>query len=344
MTRLALAAPDVPTAVEPILASFVDQTAADGSAYFQLDGLAFHARAASGRMPSGPAMETILTHGLPADTPLMRALTAAEGPLFFDDTGRAPATAGFPELGVASLAAAPVRDRAGALLGGFLMHTFNPHTWTPAEADLVAAVSGALAALTARLIAEEAAVAAREGALRALGRAIELRDQETKGHTERVTALALRLGAALGLAAAEIEELRWGAYLHDVGKLSVSDTILRHPGQLEPDAWEGMKAHAALGHAFASELAFLPAGALAIVRHHHERWDGTGYPDGLRGEAIPRLARIFALYDTFDALTSARPYKAAWTPAAARTQIAAQVGRQFDPAMVAAFLALPETA
>jgi hypothetical protein len=340
LTRMALAAPDVPAAVGPILDAFVGKTAADGSAYFQVEGAAFHARAAVGVMPAGPVMEAILAHGLPAETPLMRALESAQAPLYFDDTSIAPEAAGFPDLGVKSLAAAPVRDRSGALHGAFLMHTFDPHPWSDSEAMLVGAVANGLAGLVARLVAEEEAVAARESAIRALGLALETRDRETAGHTDRVTDLAQRLGSALELPRSELNALRWGAYLHDIGKLGIADAILLKPGKLDDNEWATMRSHAVAGHAFASQLSFLPADVLALVRHHHERWDGKGYPDGLAGEAIPLPARIFALCDVYDALVSERPYKRAWTHDEAVREIAAASGTQFDPAVVNAFLAL----
>jgi putative nucleotidyltransferase with HDIG domain len=285
-------------------------------------------------------MDAILAHGLPADAPLLVALDQATSPLFFDDTAATPVTAGFPDLGVASLAAAPVRGRHGGLLGAFLMHTFEQHDWTESEADLVAAVANALAALTARLVAEEDAVAAREGAIRALGLALESRDGETKGHTDRVTDLAIRLGTVLGLSDDDLSTLRWGAYLHDIGKIGVPDAILRKPGKLDDVEWEVMREHVALGHSFATRLPFLPPDVLNVVGHHHERWDSTGYPDGLSGEDIPLSARVFALCDVYDALTSERPYKRPWTHDDAVAEIAAQSGKQFDPTVVTAFLAL----
>lgn len=339
LTDLALRAPDVPSAVAPALESLVERTAAAGSAFFQLDGtaLAYRARAAAGRMPAGPAMDAIAAHGLPADTPLMRALENARAPVFLDDTRTAPEAAGFPRLGVASLAAAPVRRRDGSLLGAFLMHTFEPHAWTPDEARVFGAVAGTLAALAGRLAAEEEAEAARESALRALGLAMEARDRETAGHTDRVTALAVATGRALGLSGQDLKALRWGAYLHDAGKLAVPDAVLLKPGKLDEAEWTLMREHPRLGHHFASALGFLPPDALAVVLHHHERWDGTGYPHGLPGAAIPRAARVFAACDVYDALVSERPYKEAWSREAALAELRAQGGRHLDPAVVAAF-------
>lgn len=338
LSRLALAAPDVPSAIIPILDSLVNRTAAEGAAYFQLRELAFFARAASGVMPEGPVMTAILTHGLPGDSPLMEALRSSSVPLFFNDTLASPEAAGFPELGVCSLAAAPVYDVQGRMLGAFLMHTFEPHEWADSEVDLFAAVAGVLANLAARLVAEEQADQAREGALRALGLALEFRDDETKGHTDRVTDLSLRIAAALGLDDAAMTAIKWGAYLHDVGKLSIPDSILRKPGTLDAREWGVMRKHPAIGHSFASQLGFLPRQSLDIILFHHEKWDGSGYPEGRSGQNIPLSARLFALCDVFDALTSDRPYKAAWPRNHARGVIADSAGSHFDPELVRVFL------
>jgi putative nucleotidyltransferase with HDIG domain len=179
---------------------------------------------------------------------------------------------------------------------------------------------------------------AREEALKGLGVALEYRDLETAGHTERVTRLALRLAEGLGLTEPALTHLRWGAYLHDLGKLTIPDAILKKPGKLEPEEWERMKTHTALGEEMARRLGFLPPVTLEIIRHHHERWDGSGYPDGLAGETIPLLARIFALADVYDALTSERPYKPAWGHEEALVEIRRQAGRHFDPELARTFL------
>ena len=347
LTRLALSAADVPAAVAPILDTLVHRTAAAGSAYFESGGGFFMARAAAGVMPDGPAMDAILAHGLPADTPLMRALQAAPAALFFDDTRTAPETAGFSQLGVKSLAAAPVRDRQGGLLGAFLMHTFEPHVWREREADLFGAVAGVLASLAARLVAEEraqeaqrVALAAKEDAIRSLGLAVENRDSEVKGHTDRVTDLALRLGKALGLSKARLDALRWGAYLHDIGKISIPDAILHKPAKLNADEWQVMKTHAQTGYSFAEKLTFLPQETLQTILHHHERWAGGGYPHNKKGEDISLLARIFSVCDVYDALTSKRPYKEPWSHEEAVAEIRKQADEQFDPAVVEAFLSI----
>ena len=338
LTQLGLTAPDTPHAVTPMLERFVERTAAEGAAYFQLTDGFFVARAAAGVLPEGAAMNEILAHGLPGDTPLMQALERSITPQFFDDTGSSEITAGFEGLGVASLAAAPVRDAEGNLVGAFLMHTFAPHPWTDRDADLFATVASTMASLTARLVAEEATVAAREGALRALGLVLEYHDAETKGHTDRVVRLALMVAGAMGLDPPTTNALRWGAYLHDIGKLTIPERVLRKPGPLTAAEWELMRTHAERGEVFAAQLGFLPPATLELIRSHHERWDGTGYPAGRAGAEIPLCARIFAVCDVYDALTHERPYKTAWSPDQAMSELREQAGRQFDPDVVAAFL------
>lgn len=179
-----------------------------------------------------------------------------------------------------------------------------------------------------------------EGGLLALGIALEARDLETSGHTERVVQLAMRLGAALGLHGQELDHLRQGAFLHDIGKLSVPDAILLKPGRLSPAEWAQMKNHVVFGADIASRIPNLPLEVLDVIRHHHERWDGSGYPDGLVGDDISLPARIFTVCDVFDALTHERVYKQAWSVEAARAEVVSQRGRQFCPTVVDAFLEL----
>lgn len=183
------------------------------------------------------------------------------------------------------------------------------------------------------------ALSSQDAALLTLGIALEARDMETQGHTRRVVELSARLGEALDLNASALHNLRQGAALHDLGKLLIPDSILLKPGSLTPDEWTTMKTHADLGADLAAQLSDLTPAVLDVIRSHHERWDGRGYPQGLSGEDIPLLARIFSVCDVFDALTSERPYKAAWSVQDALTEIQAQSGRQFDPQVVAAFSA-----
>jgi PAS domain S-box-containing protein/putative nucleotidyltransferase with HDIG domain len=178
----------------------------------------------------------------------------------------------------------------------------------------------------------------REATLRALGLMLEHRDFETKGHTDRVVAMADRFAAAAALPGDVGLALRWGAYLHDVGKVAVPDAILLKPGRLSDPEFEAIRRHPVVGAEITDDIGFLPAATRQVVRHHHERWDGAGYPDGLAGDSIPRPARMFSLVDVWDALRSARPYKPAWSVAAARAEIAASAGSQFDPDLTALFL------
>lgn len=167
--------------------------------------------------------------------------------------------------------------------------------------------------------------------------ALDLRDQETLGHSARVTELTLQLAAHMGLPADEQSHLRRGALLHDVGKLGIPDQILLKPGPLTAAEWTVMKQHPVYAYEWLAQIEYLRP-ALAIPRYHHERWDGSGYPEGLQGAAIPIAARVFAVVDVWDALTHARPYRAAWPLEQARDFLEANAGVLFDPELVAVFL------
>ncbi|GGJ30030.1 phosphohydrolase [Deinococcus roseus] len=335
LTRTALKAISIPDAVQPALQRLLEHTAAVGAAYFQLkDDQMYHARTAAGELPEGEAMQAILMHGLPSNLPLLQALQEATQPLFFPVTAEDPVATGFPQLGVQSLAAAPVRDAQGQLQGAFLMHTFQEHRWTVQEKQLFVAVSAMMSLVTVRFIVEEKLLDTREAALRALGLALEFKDGETRGHTERVTHMAVKLGTLFQLEAQDLEALRWGAYLHDVGKLGTPDHVLLKKGQLTAEEWATMQNHVLEGGRFADALGFLPQSSRQVVLAHHEKWNGTGYPVGLKGEDIPRFARIFAVCDVYDALISERPYKRAWSHQEAMQEIRFQSGKHFDPQVV----------
>ncbi len=170
-------------------------------------------------------------------------------------------------------------------------------------------------------------------------RALELRDRETQGHTTRVAELTVRLAQALQMQAEDLEHVRRGALLHDIGKMGIPDSILLKPGALTPEEWEIMRQHPARAHDLLNPIAFLRP-ALEIPYSHHEKWDGTGYPRGLQGDAIPLAARIFAAVDVWDALRSARPYREPWSAERTRAYILSQSGSHFDPQVVQAFLTL----
>jgi putative nucleotidyltransferase with HDIG domain len=176
--------------------------------------------------------------------------------------------------------------------------------------------------------------------LEALGDALDLKDSETEGHSKRVTAYAIALARAMGIPSHEIKIIARGAFLHDVGKMAIPDEILRKPGALDRGETEVMREHCARGYEMLRKIPFL-AGAAEIVFCHQEHFDGTGYPNGLRGGEIPVGARIFAVADTLDAITSDRPYRTARDFNTARAEILRCSGTQFDPAVVEVFVRIP---
>lgn len=178
----------------------------------------------------------------------------------------------------------------------------------------------------------------REETLRALGLALEYRDYETKGHTDRVVALTEQLGQALGISGDDLDALRWGAFLHDTGKVAIPDAILLKPGKLGPEEWEVIKRHPGIGYEMLQHIPSLPPTTLEVVLYHQERWNGSGYPKGLAGADIPLAARVFAVVDVYDALTSERPYKRAWTHEEAATQLRREAGVLLDARVVDIFL------
>jgi putative two-component system response regulator len=176
-----------------------------------------------------------------------------------------------------------------------------------------------------------------ESILFALARIVDERDNVTGDHCQRLADLSVLVGATLGLPVEDLSALRQGGFLHDIGKIAISDTILRKNGPLNSDEWVLMRQHPIVGESICRMMrTLLPV--LPIIRSHHERWDGTGYPDGLAGEEIPLLARILQVGDIYDALTSRRTYKAAFTSEYALAQIQIEVDRGWrDPALFSVF-------
>lgn len=176
--------------------------------------------------------------------------------------------------------------------------------------------------------------------LEALGNALDLKDSETEGHSRRVTAYTIALARAMGLDKSDIKTIKHGAFLHDIGKMAIPDAILLKPGRLDPHEREVMRRHCLSGFQIVSKIPFLHEAA-EIVYSHQEHYDGGGYPRGLKGEQIPLGARIFAVADTLDAITSDRPYRKGSPILAARNEIARCAETQFDPRVVEAFLSMP---
>jgi putative two-component system response regulator len=189
------------------------------------------------------------------------------------------------------------------------------------------------------LVRMEELRASRLEIVQRLGLAAEYKDNETGMHVIRMSHYARLLGVAAGMSAHEADDLLHAAPMHDVGKIGIPDRILQKPGPLDPDEWAVMQSHAAIG---AEIIGKHPAGMLALASSialtHHEKWDGSGYPNRLAGEAIPLAGRIVAIADVFDALTSVRPYKEAWTVEAAVELLEQQKGRHFDARLVDLFL------
>jgi len=205
------------------------------------------------------------------------------------------------------------------------------------------------AALVVGTIAQqrEAALAARsrslaeleqtyEATLQALASALDARDHSTEDHSARVTSLALATADEMQVESDQKQSLRLGALLHDIGKIGIPDAILRKPGPLTEVEWEMMRQHPQIGHDMLQEIPFLRP-ALEVVLYHHEKYNGEGYPSGLRGKSIPVAARIFAIADVYDALTSDRPYRSALSHTEALAEISRQSGKHFDPEVVRAF-------
>lgn len=221
-----------------------------------------------------------------------------------------------------------------------LLHDVPP---PPATLPLLSVLAGQVgkASEQQRVLRDLAQV--REQTFRVLGRVLEYRSFETKGHTDRVTALALRLGQALDLPSTQLAHLRWGAYLHDLGKIAIADDVLHKQGALSASERLRMRRHVRIGETLLREQGLVPPEVLQIVRHHHERWDGTGYPDSLSGRDIPLLARLFAVVDVFDALSSERPYKPPWSRDDTLRELRRVSGTHLDPDLVETFLTMLES-
>jgi hypothetical protein len=247
-------------------------------------------------------------------------------------------------LGLRSALYAPLIAR-GRTVGAMLLGTtaeareFDGHELAlcaALSAQIAVAVSNARLFEAARLASSELR-GAYDATVQAWSSAMELLDAEPRGHTDRAAALTLELAGKLGMPESELNDVRRGALLHDIGKMGVPDAILTKPGPLTDEEWDVMRKHPDYAREILSGIDLLRP-ALDIPYCHHERWNGTGYPQGLKGEEIPLSARIFAVIDVFDALTTDRPFRKAWTEADAIGHIELQAGIHFDPRVVAVFV------
>lgn len=204
---------------------------------------------------------------------------------------------------------------------------------------IAADVTGREQAMRKLKASNQALLDAYDSTLEGWVRAIDLRDRETEGHTQRVTRLTVELARRMGIPEEDLVHLRRGALLHDIGKIGIPDSVLNKPGPLDEDGWELMRQHPVWAYEMISRVGFLEV-ALDIPYCHHERWDGQGYPRGLSGESIPLAARVFAVVDVWDALRSDRPYSEAWDEERVLAYLRDQSGGHFDPAVVEAFLGM----
>ena len=324
---------------------------ADVAAIGQLEGRTFGLTTQAGEVSA--TMLEAMRQGVTASRPILRRLGDGEM-LEIADTTSNPAMSDLVRAGVESVLLSFVRISATPICLALFRLAQNNDEFCDefgSNADTAAKANGwdndqrraiqtgihALSALLGNLEQTQHFEAAYEGALRTLGVAVETRDREPQGHTDRLTDLAHRTGEALGLPHADLRDLRWGAYLHDLGKLEIDEQLLRKPEPLEPEEWLTMRSHADLGHRMTANLPFLPDRVRAVVRSHHERWNGSGYPDRLSGEDIPIFARIVAACDTFDALTTEKPHRHAVTHKQALEELHAAVRTgQLDANVVAA--------
>jgi HD-GYP domain-containing protein (c-di-GMP phosphodiesterase class II) len=247
-----------------------------------------------------------------------------------------------------SYAAAPLIAK-GQALGVLEVYRRTPLDPDPAWLAFLEAVAGQAAiavdnaALFDTLQRSNVELArAYDTTLEGWSRAMDLRDKETEGHTQRATTLTVRLARAMGVREDLLVHVRRGALLHDIGKMGIPDAVLLKPDSLTEEEWTRMRRHPEYARDLLQPIDYLRP-ALAIPYMHHEKWDGSGYPQGLRGEEIPLEARIFAIVDVWDALTSDRPFRPAWSKEKALAHIREQSGKHFDPKVTTEFIKLIET-
>jgi putative nucleotidyltransferase with HDIG domain len=345
------------TLLNQIVASAAEMLEAKGGALLMAntDGTHLRYEVTSGRGASGLKGASILV-----DDRSVEGLVAFTGlPLIENDVEQATYPAGqagkHSENGVHKLVCVPLRsqDQVGGVIT--VHDKVSGEDFDKEDVKILEALADAasVAIENVRLYEEERRQAqllqqayqelnrTYRATLQAMTGMLDTRDAATHGHSMRVTAFTLKLAMAMGITdPVKLRNIEQGALLHDVGKIGVRDEVLRKAGPLSEDDWTEMKSHPELGHRLLKEIEFLKE-AVPIVRHHHERWDGTGYPDGLKGEEIPLEARIFAVIDAFDAITSDRPYSLARTYDEAISILFEESGTRFDPTVVGTFLTIP---
>lgn len=339
---------DLPTVLQTAAECAAEVLGLDTAAIYTLEGESLRLGATTPAL-TAEFPDDLRTAPLAAH-PHIRLAVATGEPVVLADAREAELTAGEREAvafrHLRTILYVPLLAQ-GTALGAFIVgSTRGVRTLSPGQVDLARALASeiALAVANARLFesvqtANARLEAAYDATIEGWSLALEMRDTGTNGHTLRVAALTLALARHLGVPESQLPHLRRGALLHDIGKMALPDAILNKPGPLSPEEWTVMRAHPERAIELLRRAEFLEP-ALDIPWAHHERWDGTGYPRGLRGEEIPLPARIFAVVDVYDALSSDRPYRPAWSPPAVLAHLREQSGRHFDPAIAAAFLAM----
>jgi putative nucleotidyltransferase with HDIG domain len=232
------------------------------------------------------------------------------------------------------------------VIGVMMVQSYTLNRFSLADAEVLGIVgnSAAVAIENTRLFdhlqrSNAELALAYDATIQGWSHALDLRDKETEGHTQRVAEMTVRLAQAMGLGEAELVQVRRGALLHDIGKMGIPDGILLKPGPLSNDEWVIMRKHPEYAYNMLSHIAYLRS-ALDIPYCHHEKWDGTGYPRGLKGEQIPLAARLFAIVDVWDALRSDRPYRNSWADDQVLEHLREKAGTHFDPEVVEVFLGM----
>lgn len=282
------------------------------------------------------------------DHPHIIETLTSKAPLYLEDAQSAPLTAAekfiVDSRHLVSILYFPLLLKENAT-GVFIVGTTDKvRKFTNNEIELCYVLSNqvALAIANARLYQEAQRATmelsrAYDATLKGWSRVLDIRDHVTDEHTQRVGALTVALAGKMGIPETELGHILRGALLHDIGKMAIPDTILQKQGNLTEAEWAVMKTHPETAYQILSNIEYL-APALDIPRYHHEKWDGSGYPFGLRGEEIPLTARLFAVVDVYDALISDRPYRKAWAVEDALAYIRGQSGRHFSPEIVQVFL------
>lgn len=340
------ASSDMKHTLQVVVEQILSQLGVDGACVLLLDEATQSFRYAAGR---GFRVESLLRQSQPVDNTFAGQAVTSRGLVQFPDLladsaafARSPL---FREEMFVAYFAAPLltKDKVVGVLEVFRRAPLHPDgEWLNFLEILAgqAAIAVENASLFDHLQRSHADLSkAYDTTLLGWSRALELRDHETQGHTQRVTDLTVRLARLAGIPESELLHVRRGALLHDIGKVGIPDAILLKPGPLTPEEWAIMKRHVDYACELLSPIHFLEP-AMDIPSGHHERWDGTGYPLGLRGEAIPLSARVFAIVDNWDALSFDRPYRCAWPEEKVRAYLKEEAGRLFDPRLVELFLGM----